>query len=240
MEYLLARIRFSWGFAARLQPQSKMRMALKYPPPTTLLGALAYPFLRAKEGRIEVLRKGKKTISAADSLRKIVIEVAASLSEEPLIYGDYLRVHRFYRGKVDKGVTALPVSLTYSNGEGIADIVYVMKGLNDNIERAAWGITRLGSRESVVSVESVHTGRVKVITGNETSTRFSFPLRDGLEVRGKGTVIYAVDWKRTELGSYGRAGKIPYFYPKENVTVRGELKWFELEVPWGKEVVIYS
>lgn len=241
MDYLLARIRLSWGFAARLQPQSKMRLALKYPPPTTLIGALAYPFIRSKDNRVEVLQRNKRTISAADSIRGKFIDVAASFSEEPLIYGDYLRIHRFYKGRVDKAITAFPVSLSYSSGKGIADIAYITEKADKDLERAAWGITRLGSRESVVSTEFVYVGRAEEKVGNEVTTRFSFQLNSAIRiVRGSSSVIYAVNWRSAEIGSYEGVERIPYFYPRGKVTVKGDLKWFELELPWGREVVIHS
>ncbi len=77
MEFIFVKVRFGWGFAARLQPQSKMRMALKYPPPTTLIGALAYPWLRQTIGRTEVITKGKGVISAADNLRRMIAGVSS-------------------------------------------------------------------------------------------------------------------------------------------------------------------
>ena len=239
MEFLLVRVRFSWGFAARLQPQSKMRMAFKYPPPTTLLGALAYPFIRRRgAGRLEVITKGKKVISAADKLKGLVKEVATSLHEEPSIYGSYLRVNRIYRKSLDFAVTAFPSSFVYSNEEGLADLVYVMEEVSEDLERAAWGITRIGSRESVVSVESVYVGEAIPKRGNSVKTRFSFSLRD-YSVRGDGTILYVVDWRKQDIGDYAKADRIPYYYPKHEVEVSGNLSWFELKLPWGREVVIH-
>ena len=240
MEFILVRVRFGWGFASRLQPQSKMRMAIKYPPPTTLIGALAYPWLRHTIGRTEVIVKGRSMISAAENLRRMISEVSSSLSEEPSVYGDYLKVNRYFRGSVEPAVTALPSSFLYSNGDAEADLVYLFEeSVDAGLERAAWGIIRIGSRESVVSVESVHVGRAVRKAGNSTRTRFSFSLGDR-KVRGNGTVIYVADWRNSVMGSYSKAGRIPYFYPRGEVEVQGNLEWYELDLPWGTEVIIHS
>ena len=240
MEFIFVKVRFGWGFAARLQPQSKMRMALKYPPPTTLIGALAYPWLRQTIGRTEVITKGKGVISAADNLRRMIAGVSSSLSEEPAVYGDYLKVNRYFRGSVESAVTALPSSFLYSNGDAEADLVYLFeRPVDPGLERAAWGITRIGSRESVVSVESVYVGKAVRRTGSSTRTRFSFPLGNKV-VRGSGTVIYAADWRSSAMGSYSKAERIPYFYPRGEVEVLGDLEWYELDLPWGTEVIIHS
>ncbi len=238
MKFLLVRVRFNWGFAARFQPQSKMRMAFKYPPPTTLLGALAYPLIRLRSGRVELVAKGKKLTSATEQFKKYFEEVAVSMQDEPSVYGSYLRVNRIYRGSVDFGVTALPSSFLYSNGEATADLVYVMKEVPEGLERAAWGISRIGSRESVVSVDSVYVGDASLKRGESAKTRFSFYLKD-YKVRGNGTVLYVVDWREQEIGNYAKAERVPYYYPKGEVEVSGELSWFELNLPWGKEVVLH-
>jgi len=239
MEFILARVKFSWGFATRLQPQSKMRMAMKYPPPTTLIGALAYPWTRSIKGRIEVIKRGNKIISAAEELKKRIIDVSISLDKEPSMYGDYLKVNRYYRGKVESAVTALPSSFLYSNVDTIADLVYLMEKVDNSLERAAWGITRMGSRESVVSVESVYIGEAISKKGEIARTRFSFPINKQ-KVSGNGTILYVVDWRGSDIGSYAKANRVPYFYPKGEVEVQGNLEWYELDLPWGKEVIIHS
>jgi len=242
MAFLFVRLRPSWGFAARLQPQSKMRMAFTYPPPTTLIGALAYPLVRCMGQRREIFFQGREQLSMAEKLRNDLKVVATSSIGRGVIYGSYLKVNRYYRGSVEPAVTALPSMITLGEREKILDIVYVTsREIDDKLLRAGWGITRIGSRESIYSVEEVFTGKEKEKETSKVNTRFSFRLNTKMQINGRGTIIYVVDWKNTKIGDYKDVERVPYFYPEGEVTVRSEgfkLKVLELNLPWGKEGII--
>jgi CRISPR-associated protein Cas5a/b/c len=241
MKFVFVRLRPTWGFACRLQPQSKMRMAFRYPPPTSLIGALAYPLLSRTEGRVEVIYRNKKPLSAAEIVKKYIMFVSTSFIGDSTIYGSLLRINRFYRGEVDYGITALPAVITYSAKDSFLDIIYVVDEINHELERAAWGITRVGSRESVFSAEEVLTGDVIETREREAKTRFSFLLRPGMEISGEGTILYAVDWRESDIGDYHERERKPYVYPEGYMIVRAKdepMKVAMVEVFGKTEVLI--
>ena len=231
--------------AIRSQPQSKMRLSFLFPPFTTLLGALAYPFLHVQGDRAEVMMEQRETKSAMNKLKKFIQWITIRISEIPRIHGSILKIHQIYRGKLLAAVTSFPFSLYYGYNGYDMDLVYILD--EEQVEsssfslyyfsRAAWGITRIGSRESVVSVEQVKTGNTKITESVSTKTRYAF-LYDNRNVEGSGTIQSIVDW-REDPSDYSIAPRVLVFYPKEEVTVKSEDQ-FPLNVVTveGEEVII--
>ncbi|AGT34163.1 hypothetical protein OCC_13320 [Thermococcus litoralis DSM 5473] len=58
--FLKVQLRPTGIIALRALPQSKMRTALRYVPPTTLIGAIAYPLLHISGDRGETTYEKKK------------------------------------------------------------------------------------------------------------------------------------------------------------------------------------
>lgn len=214
--------------ALRVSPQSKMRISFKHPPPTSLIGALAYPLFH--ENRREVIiNEDGEVKSVADELRKMLIGVAIS-SRGGVMYGPLFKINRLYHRVVESAVTSLPVTVTYAEYDSPFRVAYVFDDeklknytIND-LKRAAWGITRLGSRESIVNVEDVKTSSVDISDAKIVRTSFSYPLKKVRNVRGRYDVELVVDWKLTELGDYSRADRIRVAYPLEDNVVEGDLK----------------
>ncbi|MDW7986990.1 MAG: type I-A CRISPR-associated protein Cas5a [Nitrososphaerota archaeon] len=226
--------------ALRAMPQSKMRAAFKHPIPTSLIGAFAYSLFNRE--RYEVLfEKSGKIRSRADELRKILVSVAVCSIGGSILYGPMFRINRLYKKRVESAITSLPLSINYGEVDNQYRVVYIFDeerletySIRD-LERAAWGITRLGSRESVVSVEEVMSSSAKLINTTSTNTRFSFPLDKVKRVEGRYDVEIVVDWKVCEIGDYSRTSKIRLAYPLEKVAVEGDLDIIRVD---GEEVVI--
>lgn len=218
----------------RASPQSKMRMSFKHPPPTSLIGALAYPLFN--EGRREILIDEKGQIrSKADELRAMLIEVSIRTINGGIMYGPIFRINRLYHKVVESAVTSLPFTVTYGNKDCLLHVAYAFdeqKLVNysvKDLERAAWGITRIGSRESVVYVEEVKSANVELLKTNSIETFFSFPLDKAKSVKGKFDVEQVVDWKTNEIGDYSRSPKIRMAYPLEKNIIEGELEVIKVE-----------
>ncbi len=240
---LAVRLRPSWGYAIRIQPQSKMRAALRFPPPTTAMGALAYPLLLIRGDRREVLSDKRPAGSSAELVRREVEHVAISVLARTLTHGSLHKVNQLYRGKVFPSITALPSVFIYSEGESWVDVAFILgRGAHDveELERAGWGITRLGSRESLFSAESVEVVQGERRRTTEVETRFTFTLRDGMTVEGSYEVLQVVD-PSSSIGDYSQVPKTPLCYPAGVVRVRSEepLETISFDV-WGKteEVII--
>ncbi|WP_232462877.1 type I-A CRISPR-associated protein Cas5a [Thermococcus sp. P6] len=221
--------------ALRSLPQSKMRMALRYVPPTTLIGAVAYPLLHQKGNRRETIYEGKTFRSAAEEVLNLFTWVTVKTSVKPMLYGSLLKINTLYRGKAQSAVTSFPLGVMYGafnpeitavyllNEEALSGSSYSLK----DIERALWGITRLGSRESVVSVEGVESGKAKIGEASIVETSYAFPFRR-VEVEGRGTLQSVVEW-RSGIGEHSTAKRMAMFYPEGSVKVRGDLRTAEVE-----------
>lgn len=225
---LTATLRSHGIIALRVYPQSKMRISFKHPPPTSLIGALAYPLFRDYRKEI-MFDKNGKVGSTAENLKKMLIGVAVR-SKGGIIYGPLFRINRLYHGVADSAVTSLPITVNYSENEYLITVVYVFDDEKlgsytaRDLERAAWGITRLGSRESIVSVDHVRMFRSELREVNTARTSFSYPLDKVKNVKGRYDIETVVDWKSSEIGDYSRANKIRMAYPQEDNVVEGRLK----------------
>ncbi|GEM_PF-1306284 len=245
--FLYLRMRPVWGYALRALPQSKTRVSLGVPPPTSLIGALAYPLARVLGRREETLylggggRRGRRGAAVSfwgEELRGRLLYVGAALGVASAGHGSILKIQYTYRGDVLQGVAAMPVEVT-AGSEGWIDAVYVFREAPwgwGAVERAAWGVSRLGSRESPVYVEGVWSGEASEAVVESARTRFSFygvAPRDG-EYR----LAYVVDWRVARIGDYSGAPRVAAVYPRGYVEVGGPVRVYRLGLPWGVEEVV--
>lgn len=228
--------------ALRALPQSKMRTALHYIPPTTLIGAIAYPLLHLTGSRSETTYERKTFKSAAEKVLGLFKWITVKTEGKPRIYGSLLKINTIYRGKAQSAVTSFPFAVMYGEAEYAVTALYLLDEetlskspytLRD-VERAAWGIARIGSRESVISVEGVEKGKAEIDEMEEIRTAYAFQFK-GVEVEGKGTLQSVVDW-RSGIGDYSKAKRIVMFYPEGAVVVRGKLE----VVKCGGEVILLA
>ncbi len=121
---------------------------------------------------------------------------------------------------------ALPVGKVYCPS-GVLSMVLlvdeaaseVVEGnLEDELRMAAWQMTRVGSKESIVSVEEVAVSRAKPLDERFVKTRYYFPARLG-EVK-EGSYYTESFWR----GGWGRRARLEpeeYIVPGERVPLRG-------------------
>ncbi|OYT52858.1 MAG: type I-A CRISPR-associated protein Cas5 [Desulfurococcales archaeon ex4484_217_2] len=221
---LKVKLAVSWGLVSRVTPFSKSRRVLKYPPPTTLIGALSYPinyFLKKPENISHYL-------SSANILKGVVVSAHASLNASATIVGDINRVYWYHlarkMAKTD-AVALEKIYLTCKNGLEfpILNVIYVIdpekmrKVLDaqwDSVLKAlAWSINRIGQKESMVSVVDVSTAKaaplnLKVI---ETSYYIPFPIVESI-IEGEYTIENYVP-PVTDIGEYTGVPRIPYIIP---------------------------
>ncbi len=223
----------------RTVPASKMRLALKYPPPTTIIGALTYPIFRIMNWRDEVLNNNKNSILPSyERIKDIFKYVSARINGKLFTYGTLLRIHRMYNKKVDFAITSSPMILAYGEERNLFELAYLIDldaaekhGITkEKIIRAAWGITRIGSRESVFSVDEVvvHSPTIKQTTKAETS--FAFEYSESFNINGNGEFKKVVKWNDGKLSDYTSAKWVPYFYPQDKVTVTSDSSFNVIEV----------
>ena len=85
--------------ALRALPQSKMRTALRYVPPTTLIGAISYPLHHLSGNRAETVYDRKTFKSTADGVKNLFEWVTVKTIGKPRLYGALLKINTVYRGR---------------------------------------------------------------------------------------------------------------------------------------------
>jgi CRISPR-associated protein Cas5a/b/c len=145
------------------------------PPPTTLVGALAYAYLRA-QGSVRELEDGA---SAAVKLLEKVDYAAAGVwggymffrAAEKVYQHPYLRTE--YWSNLDMAYTVAPRAASLFNR---LLLLYIVK--DESLAKYAYGIVRVGRKEGLVSVANVICEDVESVErANVCSTRFYFPRR---------------------------------------------------------------
>lgn len=242
MLYLAVKLKPHGIIAIRSLPQSKMRVASRYAPPSTLLGALVYSVVRLRGERKETILRGNVFKSYVEAYKDLVVNIAMNTNIHPIIFGFLLRINRYYRKEIDSSITSFPVAIYYSSVDPVINVIYLINdsildqyGLSKNdLLRAGWGITRVGSRESIVSVENVIVEEaiiheIEVSEDEAIDTEFSFEYKSNISIKGHYFLEYVVNWKK-ELTDYSLAEKIPIVYPEGKVFVWGKVKFLETKL----------
>ena len=158
MDLVLTEIVFSWGFFIKPPYLSLGGQSIPYPPPTTLIGALAYPYMRYRNDYREIVFiRGKPHSPAVELLDKVKYAVLGFPS--PLAiqvtdinkYYTYAYLRKEHRRNEKMWSSVVGVTKTYSPVKAI--IAYLVnEKYTELVEKIARGITRIGSKESIVSV----------------------------------------------------------------------------------------
>jgi len=211
--YLKVKVTPHWGWLLSRFPFSKSRPPLKFPPPTTILGALSYPL-----NKLMGFPESVNEYSGAELYRGALVYVGLSVDGPVSTYFDLTKIAFFYRKTFRTDAVAF--GKTYVLGERpcklILCYVFAEDALRDLLKEkvreklilAAHGITRIGSRESTVSVEEVEHGVAEVVEAGETQTKFSFYIDDVIFEEMKGDYEVqdgVVDWRVSRIGDYGEA-----------------------------------
>jgi CRISPR-associated protein Cas5a/b/c len=237
---------FHWGFSIQSPEASKAQLPLSVPPPTTLVGALSYPLFRTyREYRGETLMEEGKLYSITKLLYDFIECTSIAFEGE---YSGYpwqdisklvtvvWHYHRKNRRGIPKYETgALPTGKVYTQGR--AKIIYVLReGFveKEKLESAAWQITRIGSKESIFSVEKIRVSEVEPkITEGKIKTRFYFPM----ELAKEGGIYQMYFLQEFWIGGYGeeKARKQIYVVPGQ----QSPLDSYIIDVEPRKKVKYY-
>jgi len=174
-----------WGYSIKHPIYSASQPSFRFPPPTTLIGALAYT-IASRENRSEILIDKNNLYSYT---AKILIDVPWAtyrfLNIDPSLLTEtrdlvrvsiapYVRRDNIYPGSPyiwavqTHGKMYIPLLLI--------EAIYVVKdSAVNNILRYAWGITRIGTKESIASVKSVEILDTYIVSDTIVETVYSFP-----------------------------------------------------------------
>ncbi len=217
MLVLKVKAEYHWGFWIRSPGTSKYQSATPLPPPTTLIGALAYPLVKkgvlkldGQQIKGETIKLEKNSIlSPAMVIEKYVVCASAYLDNIAIIWEDLSKYNtilfhettkseedeilaggRRYTMKFRTG--AIPVGkVFYPSGVLTAAFLIddsMSKVVDGNFEnelvKAAWEMTRIGSRESIISVIDVKLSEATPTKDRKLKTRYYFPAVLGSVVEG--------------------------------------------------------
>ncbi|MCE4599080.1 MAG: type I-A CRISPR-associated protein Cas5a [Desulfurococcales archaeon] len=241
---LTATIELGWGLSINYYHSTRGRQSLHVIPPTTLIGALSYPL--AKLMRWPETSKGDST---ASRLIGIIKGVYYSILQGALIPYTEIGKIWFYKVKTKEALSdAVGIQKLYSKPQTKIKIIYIVKVsearklLGDEWRRiltsAAYSITRVGSKESIVSVDSIDICKIGLDGGDKT--RYTVPLYNVEGIEGEYTISEVVDWRSSNIGGYFNAPTIRIAQPQgplgSPTTVRVAPKHLMIEV-CGEPVV---
>ncbi len=199
-------------YSTYLPSTSASSEAYPLPPPTTLVGALAYPYTRLKYGvreyingyspAIELINEVKYA-SAGIPLDEIIVPTK---NIERLYQHIYLRPD--YRRDVGRAYTVGVRPVLYANK---MYLLYIVRGSKPDIIKYSYGIIRVGRKESLVSVNKVYVYKVDDIISSDKvcETKFYFPSRIALNWVEKDVSGTEINMPAIRKENFGK-GKIYY------------------------------
>lgn len=252
MKAVTALIRFFYGYSVKAPGQTSAKEPMPYPSPTTLIGALAASIGRAR-GAPEVITLKKKPASfAASLLGRVAWAAPALLADTAIPFKSIIRqlTVPYQRGRPLEVTLRLAFSATtlgWMHYDGKALLTYIVTDdFAAEASRHAWGITSLGSKESLIEVLDVAAGDVSISNASTITTPYPIPSECVEEVKGE-----LVPYIPPETSSYIRKGSpsLKYWYvPRgrgygghltvHTPMIRGGCVALKIPVPGGEEHIV--
>jgi len=154
MKALVVKARLFWGYSARVPGQSGAKMALHVLSPSMLVGALAnFCAYGVEYGAVERVARDVEwaAMGVLDLDSEKVLEIVAVADIEKALNVPYMENKRNRENRA-LWFSVQPIGKVYLPSLRIA-VAYF--GDVAKYERCAWGIARMGSKESLVAVEDV-------------------------------------------------------------------------------------
>jgi len=234
LKALLVELKLHWGYSVKQPAFSATQPSFRLPPPTTLIGAFAAAAAMS-EGWPEVyLGEDSVYSSAARILASVPWATLRTLTMDPdllaetrdlarVLIAPYVRRDNLYPGSPY-------VWAVQSHGKiyvpaAVLEVLYIVRGGEaDKLYKYAWGITRLGSKESIVSVDRVEVLDASPAQLSEAETSFGFPRHAAAGIEGSFTVYRlpapGADWFKLGVVRDASAFMADFIIPKGSVKVR--------------------
>ncbi len=193
------RIEFVWGHQSRIIGLSKTNPSYYYPPPTTILGAVAEPI--AKEYKLGENPTTTRRLLSTISKNLLAIGLRP-VNTIPVKYMDINKIiavrvrkekypsPRDLPGSFDAPARGKTIMVPLDGNPPSIEVILVFEEENMFFEGRSiriapdllWEIHRLGSKESKVSVTDLEESTDIDVEEGIATTRYSLPLLDGVEV----------------------------------------------------------
>jgi CRISPR-associated protein Cas5a/b/c len=207
MKILVIIAEIHWGYSIKVANIGKAQPALYIPPPSTLIGAISLP-LAKHIGHGETISDGRNLFSVAFKYRPMFIGAACKILGGGTYWEDINRniialfqVSGSRRLNPKYRFSAVPVGKIYSPRQRIKLLFLVEEKTasqilgedwNNEIQLAGWELSRIGNKESIISVEQVTFANAEIVDTSQSSTSFYFP-RSAVD-RIEGEFFYSDFW----------------------------------------------
>ena len=190
-------IEFVWGHITNIAGMTKTTPPHPYPPPTTILGAIASVI-------------SKEYLLGEKNYPKLIIELAKNtlsltmkpLNYTPVVHEDINRIVTIKltsgqkypkpsgEGSFDAPARGKTIVSPMENGSPILRVVYIIRSdfLNINGKKieinadTLWKITRIGAKETTTSVINVEEHEAQKVSPSELVTTYSFPKNNNIKI----------------------------------------------------------
>ncbi|MEM3066940.1 MAG: type I-A CRISPR-associated protein Cas5a [Nitrososphaerota archaeon] len=250
MMLLHIQARYHWGYSIKHPFSSKGQPAFALPPPNTLKGALSKCFMDNLETIYVSIKRGKFNLTSSTSLMNF-IKTASCRIEHNEIASEWMDINRYivlhfqkpvrralreYRfGAISSGKVLAPYRIfhiLYLIDEEKARLI-LGDGWKQSLICSAWSITRIGSKESIVSIEDVRLNDSWLINHDVVKTSYYFPSEVKETIKG--------EYDEVEFWDDGFGSKEPkpirYIIPGK---VRGSIEGDVVEVKVSSKGLVYT
>lgn len=152
---LLVKANTHWGFSIREPGFTAASPSLPLPPPTTIVGALAASYAKLKE--LPEVINGRSTAAILLQKGYVAYALAGFINGKTTLQQDLTRILIIMyqkRKTPNHWFAAHAIGKTYAIGELL--MMYIVRNdIAESLSKAAWGITRVGTRESLITVKEV-------------------------------------------------------------------------------------
>ncbi|MEM1604553.1 MAG: type I-A CRISPR-associated protein Cas5a [Zestosphaera sp.] len=199
------------------------------PPPTTLAGALAYSYLRTTEfTELVEVEKTRNTYSPTILILDKIAYAAAG-AEGWMLTKDIERVYQLIYQRMERwGLLELAYTVgvrgnTYYPNDRLY-LLYILK--DEELAKHAYGITRIGRKENLVSVEDIIIEELSKVIKSVGSGTFKtyFYLPEEIAVCTNHEIISLPKLTKENFGTTTSPATERYCVSKGLGAVRGELK----------------
>ncbi len=205
--FLKIKFRYHWGYTVFKGGPSKSRISYLLPPPTTIIGALAYGLRRTMK-----LPEEENGFSGAESLRRATVSVNIRVNGALSEFMDVSKIWWFRERERKMKFDAVALGKVYApSAIGEAIIIFDKASLKEvfgeefikKIVLSAHSISRVGSRESIVNVENVSYGEPGVYKASgKVETKHSFWRECAKKIVGDRIESKVIDFRVTPIGNY--------------------------------------
>ncbi len=177
---LLVEIVFSWGYMVRPPFVSGGGSSLPYPPPTTLVGAIAYPYNKLFKP-VEIEYTGGKAYSPATKLLEHIsyatmayLDIGAVETIDITRHYTYAYIRLEHKRHEERWAAIVGVGKTYFPRRAV--IAYIVdNGIADTLYKVSWCISRIGSKEGIVSVRKAMLLDIELDTSGKKVWKTIYP-----------------------------------------------------------------